>query len=198
MNLEWFRREVANRGGSSSAEALSFDDLQKMAEVIVADDDIPVFVPHLAGRACPSQPDLRGAWVGLSWDTTIGHLYRAVLEGVALEYGLYREILMSLYPEFDVKEIRITGGGEKSALWCSIKANVLQTPVVCISRGEGAPLGSALLAGLGIGVFDNLPSAARQWISMGSIMKPAILMADYYQRRLRQYKSILNAFVEIM
>ncbi|MHB9036447.1 MAG: xylulokinase [Armatimonadota bacterium] len=194
MNLEWFLREIANRGDSDAVGALTFDDLQKLAEAIAVDEEMPLFVPHLAGRACPSRAKLRGAWVGLNWSTTIGHLYRAVLEAVALEYGIYKEILLSLYPGFDLREIRITGGGERSCLWNLIKADVLQTPVVRISRSEGAPLGSALLAGFGVGVFDDLPNAARQWISTGSVVKPDPSMAEYYQRRLKRYKYLLDAF----
>jgi len=62
----------------------------------------------------------------LNWSHTAAHLYRAVLEGVALEYRLYRDVQ--------------------------------------INRPEGAPLGAALLAGCGVGLFRSLDSAAGEWI----------------------------------
>jgi len=70
---------------------------------------------------------------------------------VALEYCLYRDGVRALNPELDIREVRITGGGQQSALWNQIKADALQTRIVRVSRGEGAPLGAALLAGYGAG-----------------------------------------------
>ena len=95
-----------------------------------------MFIPHLGGRVCPSQPRLRGAWIGLDWSHTLGHLFRAALERVALEYGIYLQILKSLYPDLKISEIRITGGGEKSHIWNQIKADVLGD-IGCSNRGVG-------------------------------------------------------------
>ena len=104
----------------------------------------------------PSQPDLRGSWAGLTWSHTAGHLYRAVLEGVALEYCVYRDVLQAVNPELSIREVRITGGGDRSALWNQIKADALGIPVVQIDRHEGAPLGVAMLAGYGVGLFESI------------------------------------------
>ena len=115
-----------------------------------------MFVPHLGGRVNPSQPALRGSWAGLNWAHTAAHLYRAMLEGVALEYCIYRDVLQAVNPELKIREVRVTGGGEKSAAWSQIKADALGVPLVNINRHEGAPLGVALLAGYGVGLFQDL------------------------------------------
>ena len=90
--------------------------------------DDPLFLPHLGGRVSPSQPTLRGCWAGLTWSHTAAHLYRAVLEGVALEYCLYRDVLRALNPELTIREIRVTGGGQQSA--CGTRSR----PTPCRSR----------------------------------------------------------------
>jgi xylulokinase len=118
-------------------------------------------------------------------------LYRAVLEGVALEYCVYRDVLQSVNPELNIREVRITGGGEKSPLWNQIKADALGIPVVQIDRHEGAPMGVALLAGYGVGLFKRLPTAAGQWIHKGDSIRPARKLAPHYQTRLASYKSLL-------
>jgi len=192
MNLEWFRQQLVNRGRTSGSNLLTFDRINEMAAGIAPADDLPLFVPHLGGRVCPSQPELRGAWVGLSWDHSAAHLYRAVLEAVALEYAIYKKVVTSLYKHLQLKELRITGGGEKSALWNAIKADTLQTPVRRIARSEGAPLGVALLAGFGVGLFRSLPSAANQWIDVGALTRPRKSMASYYARRAKRYEALLE------
>ena len=183
MNLEWFRKEFACAG--------SFDALNRAAAKVQPTDDLPMFVPHLAGRVSPSQPHLRGAWAGLTWAHGVGHLYRAMLEGVALEYGIYRRVLQELNPELRLRQVRITGGGEKSAVWNQIKADVLGCGVARVQT-VGAPLGAALVAGFGVGLFRDLDVAAGAWIKAGRVTLPERKLSGYYAKRLRRYERLLE------
>jgi len=197
MNLEWFCKEIVNQGRDLHSAALSLEDLNRFAAEIAPSKDDPLFIPHLGGRVCPGQPYLRGAWLGLTWKHTAGHLYKAMLEGVALEYGIYMQILKMLYPHFTPTDIRITGGGEKSLIWNQMKADVLGIPVRQIQRKEGAPLGSALLAGFGVGLISNLTEAAKQWITMGAATPPNSAMHTFYQQRVAQYTDYMDALNHI-
>ena len=60
-----------------------------------------------------------------------------------------------------MREIRVTGGGDKSQAWNQIKADALGVPLVKVTRREGAPLGAALLAGYGVGLFQVLTRRPR-------------------------------------
>jgi xylulokinase len=184
MNLEWFLREF---GGGTG-----FKELDMQAARVVPAGDLPFFVPHLAGRVTPSQPLLRGAWAGLTWEHCKGHLYRAILEGVALEYGIYRDVLRELCPDYRLRELRITGGGEKSHVWNKIKADVLGCPVTQMTRPEGAPLGAALVAGLGVGIFTDLHATATTWIKTGCMTAPDRKKTGYYGKRLAKYQNLLK------
>lgn len=192
MNLEWFRRNLSVFGKRGKEKQISFDDLNLAADLLPLHEDDPIFIPHLGGRVCPSQPNLRGAWAGLNWSHNGSHLYRAALEGVALEYGIYRNILLDLYPSLKVRELRITGGGEKSLLWNQMKADILNLPVVQIKKSEGAPMGVALLAGYGAGLFKDLRKAAAQWVVMGDSHKPRKMYGNYYRARLIKYELLLK------
>ncbi len=193
MNLEWFRKELAALRVSS----LSFDDLNHLAESIQDQETDPYFIPHLGGRVCPAEPELRGAWLQLSWNHNVGHLYKACLEAVALEYRVYLDILRTLYEQYAPKSVRITGGGEKSRVWNRIKADVLGIPVCSVSRQEGAPLGSALLAGFGVGVFPRLQEAACAWISTGVEVKPDLAKEPLYTQRKNRYVAYMKALREV-
>ena len=196
MNLEWFRREIANLGRSAGKGQLGLDALDRLAGKLVPSDDDPLFVPHLAGRVSPGWPNIRGAWAGLDWSHSVAHLYRSVLEAVALEYGIYRGILSELYPDMKPAEVRVTGGGQNSRVWNSIKAGVLQIPVVGIVGGEGAPMGSAMLAGLGVGMFKSLPAVAGRWVRKAARVRPDRALADHYSRRVRRYQALLERLNE--
>ena len=89
--------------GDLRFEGKTLAELNRLASQIEPAADDPMFVPHLGGRMSPSRPQLRGSWAGLAWSHTAGHLYRAVLEGVALEYCIYRDVLQSVNPPDPVK-----------------------------------------------------------------------------------------------
>jgi xylulokinase len=192
MNLEWFCRELAPGLGQASRERLDPARLDELAAAIEPDERLPLFVPHLGGRVCPAQPDLRGAWAGLTWDHGPAYLYRAVLEGVALEYAVYKQTLLALYDHLSVKELRVTGGGRLSGLWNRLKADTLQVPLRRVARDEGAPLGAALVAGFGVGLLRSLPEAAKQWITLGEATRPRRSLAAHAARRVARYEALVE------
>lgn len=194
MTLEWFRKVLAGAAGARGrgrGTSSGFAELDRAAAAIEPDSSLPMCVPHFSGRVCPAAPDLRGAWVGLSWDATAGHLYRAILESVALEYAVYRRVLLGLYGPGAMRELRVTGGGERSDAWNQIKADALQTPVTRIAQSEGAPRGVAMIAGVGTGVLRDLPAAVRQWVAVGRTLRPNRRRAGHYEHRRESYESLL-------
>ncbi len=190
MNVEWFAAQIATGKPASSG---AIPRLNRLAAGILPRADDPLFLPHLGGRVSPSQPHLRGCWAGLCWSHSAAHLYRAVLEGVALEYCISRDVLEALNPELAIREVRVTGGGQRSAVWNRIKADALQIPIVRVTRGEGAPLGAALLAGYGVGLIGDLDDAARQWIRTGDTVQPDPALATHYRLRVDRYRRLLDA-----
>lgn len=104
-----------------------------------------VLLPYLAGERTPNVPAGSGAWLGLNQATlNPAHLARSAMEGatMGMNYGLRRLADLGVKP----KEIRITGGGAKSAAWRQIMADVFGVPVVGMVEDEGAALGGALQA----------------------------------------------------
>jgi xylulokinase len=90
-------------------------------------------------------PLARGAVVGWHGRHTPAHLYRAVLEGVALELRLQLEALEAALGA-PVQELRAVGGGARSALWTQIVADVTGRTVRVCSDGEVSAAGAAAQA----------------------------------------------------
>jgi xylulokinase len=190
MNLEWFKNEILSFYNNKIE--LSFEALNNLASAIKPQLDDPIFIPHLGGQACPSHSSLRGAWIDLSWSTTSPLLYRSILESVALEYCTYKNSLVLLYDNYPFKELRVTGGGEKSELWNQMKADYLGIKVVQIRQNEGAPLGAALLAGFGIGLFKNIHTVIHQWVQTKNEFYPDLEMHSFYTERHKKYLRIIQ------
>jgi xylulokinase len=104
-----------------------------------------VLLPYLAGERTPNVPDGSGVILGLRQQNFHApHLARAAMEGatMGMNYGLRRLAKLGV----KAREIRVTGGGAKSAAWRQIMADVFGVPVVAMREDEGAALGGALQA----------------------------------------------------
>lgn len=189
MNIEWWLRNAVST--FSDERSYTVDELDKLASGIVATANDPLFLPYLGGRVCPAQPRMRGGWFNIDWSHDATSMYRAILESVALEYGHYLTILKKIAPDFAADEVRVTGGGGKSNLWNQIKADALQMPVVRQDMMQGgAAMGVAMVAGKGVGMFDNLDRTANAWLSTQEAFKPDPEKKVIYERKLKMYVSI--------
>jgi D-xylulose kinase len=104
-----------------------------------------VLLPYLSGERVPDLPHATGQLQGLRPGLLRpGHVFRAALEGVALNLALGVERMRALGLAFD--ELRLAGGGAQNALWRQILADALAAPVRLLAESESAALGAALQA----------------------------------------------------
>lgn len=148
--IEWFR---ALAGGASHAALIG------EGEAIAPGSRGVLFLPHLV-YAPPPQPDTaaRGAFVGLTAHAPRGALYRAVLEGLAMQAAGLLEAMERLTGT-EAEEIRVIGGNSRNPLFMAIKASAFGRPIRVIDEPEATALGAALLGGVGAGVFRDLDAA---------------------------------------
>ncbi len=119
-----------------------------------------LFLPYLQGERTPNLPLGTGVLHGMTLgNTTPGHLARAVMEGatLGLAHGLERLRALGIAPT----EIRLTGGGSKSAVWRQLCAEVFGVPVVTMENAEGAALGAAIQAA-SLVTGEALPTASER------------------------------------
>ena len=149
------------------------------------------FHPYLQGERSPYwDAHLRGSFTGISMANSRGDFSRALLEGVA--YSLrdcYRTIEKM---RLKVREFILIGGGAKNPLWSSIVCDVFNAPVTCPSNCD-ASFGSALLAGVGTGIFKNETAAVRQCLKFDRKLIPSSKRAQFYAKQFTHYRDIHDA-----
>jgi xylulokinase len=170
-SLRWYRDTLAPE--------VEFDALVKPAGEVPPGSDGLLFLPYLTGERTPyPDPLARGAFVGLTVRHTRAHLTRSVLEGVA--FGLRDSFeLMKEAGLAAITQVRITGGGARSALWRQILADVLNSELITVNTVEGAAYGAALLAATGTGTFADVPSACAAVIHATGSTVPGPATEDY-------------------
>jgi len=150
---EWFR--------SIAAPGTAFETLDAEAAAVPAGAEGLRLLPYLQGERSPVwDAGARGAFVGLSLVHGRGHLYRAVLEGVAVSFRHCAEIAAE--KGLRLREIIAVNGGARSAVWRQILCDALGVPLSYVPDAAGAPVGGALLAGIAVGLVDGV-GAARGW-----------------------------------
>jgi xylulokinase len=196
LNLGWFRDTLARDLVGLDPDA-AFAALDAEARDLPPGAEGVAFAPHLGGRVTPNDPNQRGLWHGFSWTHGRGHLHRALLEGVALEYGLYLRGIRRLHPELGPLVVRAVGGGARSALWGGIKADVLGAAYRPLRRQEGGALGCALLAGKAVGLIDDVAGAAERFNDLEAGSDPHPERVAAYAPLIDDYAGLLAAASEL-
>ncbi len=153
-----------------------------------------LFMPYLAGSACPNYNGLaRGAFLGMSFNTDFGCLARSIMEGVAFEA---RTVLDAFNGFVDIKEIRMSGGATKSPLWSQIQADIYGRNTTSLEEGECTVLGAAILGGFGAGVFSSMEEATDHLVNKVATFEPNAKNVEIYNELFDAFKSAYKALDE--
>jgi xylulokinase len=145
----WLRDTMFSAGG--------FAEMDMLAATAPPGAGGLIFHPYLQGERAPYwDSGLRADFIGLTISHTRAHFARALYEGIAYSIRDILSAARALGQSYG--EIRLIGGGARSATWRQIIADVTGLTVVVMENGD-ASFGAALLAGVGTGVFAT-PAAA--------------------------------------
>lgn len=149
-------------------------------------------LPHFAGAATPyMDTGSKGAVIGLTTATTTADVYRGCMEGVVYEMYLNMQALHGSGIRFT--RLHATGGGAHSAVWMQMKADMLNLPIVALKTVDAGTVGSAMLTGIAIGIFENLEDAAKHMVEETVIYEPRIEIHNKYQKMFEKYKYVYDA-----
>lgn len=150
------------------------------------------FLPYLMGERTPhNDPAARGAFIGMSMNTTRGDMTLAVLEGVTFALRDAVEIARSF--GVTVNRVRLIGGGAKSHLWCQLVANILDVTVEKLACEEGPGYGAAMLAAVGCGAFASVSDAAAQLIRVTDTVVKDQELVEKYNKKYQVFRELYPA-----
>ena len=141
-------------------------------------------VPAFAGLGAPHWDSYaRGLLIGITRDTSAGHVARAALEGVAFQVADLLDAMQSDTGR-KLKELRVDGGFTKSELSMQFQADILGIPIIRPEVTETTALGAAYLAGLAVAFWKDLDSIATQW-KVDKIFEPKMRSSEAAEKRAR-------------
>ncbi len=160
--------------------------LDEQAEKVPPGSEGLIVLPYFMGERTPIwDPYARGVFLGLTTYHTRIHVYRAILEGIA--YAFRHMIEIAEKTGVRIENIVSVNGGAKSKLWRQIFADVLGVPISFIAASGGAPMGDAVLAGIGSGYFKDV-SVIRKWLEVTDKNEPNERVHETYLKCYEIYR----------
>ena len=180
-SLKWLRDELAPDA--------SWEELTDLAAAVKPGAEGLVFLPYLSGERAPyPDPLARGAFIGLTVRHGLGHMVRAVLEGVAFSLRDVFELFSETAPD-PLRELRASGGGTNSPLWRQIIADVLGVPISLTRTAEGVATGGAILAAVAVGWYPSVEAACEAMVEVTETTAPGD-GAEAYDAAYAVYRSL--------
>jgi xylulokinase len=188
-NLRWYRDHFSPlEVRAAQAQNLSpYPLLDAGAAQVPAGADGVIFLPCLMGAMTPNwNESARGVFFGFTLAHTRDHFTRALLEGSAYAVRDITDQMQAL--GLALTEMRVVGGGARSALWNQIKADVTGIPVATPTITETTALGAALLALVGSGVYGTLAEACQQTVRLREHFEPRPAQQTLYAEMYALYR----------
>jgi sugar (pentulose or hexulose) kinase len=193
-SVEWLRAQLG-------AEPLSYAEIEALLARARPEPTGILYFPYLLGSGPPhTDPQVRGAFVGLSASHGRADLLKAVLEGTAYEVEFIRQTGERITGQ-PIPVLIAAGGGTRNRAWLQIKADVSGCRIEASAEPEASMLGVALVAGIGTSLYASESEAFAELCSnSGEVFLPnserhAIYRRLYeqgyllFQKALRQYSN---------
>lgn len=176
--MEWWFKRIMEK-----------DDFSEIDDTIQVSDRVGnelLFYPHLMGdKTIYANPDIRGAFLGLSAETDREDMMFAVIEGLCLAFRELAEQMQFDFSEHD--SIKVLGGGSRSKVWMQTLANVFHKKIEQLDGMMGPAFGIALLAAYGSREMDAFSHMAEDTIKVRQCFFPQEAYKELYQNKYQRY-----------
>ncbi len=152
--VQWLRDEMKIVKRASETEVIAQS---------LPDNGGVYMVPAFAGLGAPYWDMYsRGMIIGLTRGTGQAHIVRAALEAIAYQSA---DLVFAMASDCGQKprELRVDGGASANQFLMQFQADVLNCHVVRPAVIETTALGAALMAGLAVGVWEDMDDIRRVW-----------------------------------
>ena len=152
--VQWLRDGLGVIKSSAEIEALANT---------VPDNGGVYFVPALTGLGAPYWDQYaKGCVYGITRGTTVAHIARAALEGIAFQT---MDIVNAMENDSGVKlcELKVDGGASKNNLLMQFQSDILDCEVIRPKNTETTAAGAAFLAGLAVGYWESIDEIKSIW-----------------------------------
>jgi sugar (pentulose or hexulose) kinase len=177
---------------AAAARGLRREDVleQEAAATPAASDGLMTVLDWLA----PTNATYRkGTMLGFDARHTRGHLYRSIMEAVALTMHEHVDAMRTELAS-TLTDLVVTGGGAASGLFVQIVADVFDLPTSrLVGRAGGASLGAAICAAVATGSHPDFDTAVARMAAPRETFYPDHGRGELYRRLAAVYRDVRAA-----
>jgi len=173
-----------------------YDFMDNKAKNIGAGSDGLIAVDYLQGRFFPPDSNTRGLFIGHTWAHTKVHFYRSILESIAYDHYLTKEIMKELIFGIEFGKVTAIGSGSNSTFWMQLKSDILQLPYKTLFRSDLSTLGSAIIAGFSINLFKKFEDMSASIFKTNKEVYPEKNKDSKYIKYIEIYRDIFGSLKE--
>ena len=152
-----------------------------------------MFLPHMSGAASPVvDGQSLGVFAGLTPRATRGDLLRSIIEGLDYQF-LDMVLALENSLQSSLERLIAVGGATRNEFWMQNKADVAGRTLEIPDVEEATPLGAAILAGIGVGLYENEEDAYQHVRRPGKMYHPDPQRAKQYARWFEIYQQMYPA-----
>jgi len=188
---KWFIDEFFTEKKEEENEDI-YKYLEKKLVNINPGSDGLISINFLQGRYSPPDPNVKGLFIGHTWAHSRMHFLRSIMESIAYDHYLTKEIILELVPDLDFKTITAIGSGAKSNFWMQLKSDILQVPYRSLVRSDASSLGSAVVGGYAAGLFKDINKTIEDFVEVKDEIYPTKGVDTKYLKYIEIYKELFT------
>lgn len=198
LSLKWFKDNFCRKEIDEAKEKSMniYDYLSKEAATSKPGANGVIYMPYLMGERTPHiDPNVKGGVVGVSLINNHADFVRSILEGVSFSLKNCLDIIEDM--KVKITDIRVSGGGAESEVWRQILADIFNYRLSTIKASEGPALGVAILAGVGVGIYESVEEACQKIIKGQDVVQPNFDNVTLYDKIYEVYNSLYPRLKDI-
>ena len=185
--IEWFKETFNIK---------DFNQLNKILKTSKIRKNL-IFFPQFEYSHSPiNVPKTNGFIGGIDRSTTVGDIYKSILESLSFDTMNAIEF-MQLKGKVKVNKVISSGGSAQNIAWMKLRANIFKKDIYIDKNIENVSFGSALLAGIGSGIFKNETEAFKNFKSKFRIIKKNKMLVNEYKLLFEKYKENIVDIIKV-
>lgn len=190
--VRWYRDTMGllQKEQAKIQDESAYDLFNKTAPTVPTNLMVMPFLQGMGGTP-ETDSNATGMIAGLTTQTRLCDIYRAILEGITFEMRYIQEKLWENGIRFN--KLYACGGGAKSSLWLQIKADVLGCDIIPVQAEENGAMGSAIL-GIAAVTGKSVFEVAKPFWHYDKTIKPNPDHQKIYDQKYACYRKMRQQY----
>ena len=195
-HVDWFMDTMgyADKVRAKEQNRSVFDLYDEEVSKVPAGSGGVIFHPYMSptGERAPfTKTTAKASFFGLGFHSDRYVLLRAIYEGIAFS----NKHCLDVYP-VPIHDVRLSGGGAKSPVWCQIFADIFNSTIRIPSGSELGAKGSAWNAAFATGLFKTRDEAVDSFCKVERVYEPNPTAVAKYAEVYDIYKSLVPQYYD--